>query len=168
MMWAMWQGQVVSLHIGGEKGAPLDVVPEVRAVPGQGLEGDRYFLGRGHYSGRPSFGGREVTLIESEAVEALDGGVENAAGERLGIKITPAETRRNIATVGVPLNHLVDRTFWVGAVQLRGTRLCEPCQYLEGVTGRPRLMHGLLHRGGLRAQILTAGVIRVGDTVRPA
>jgi MOSC domain-containing protein YiiM len=163
----MWQGQVVSLHIGREAGVPLDIVAEVRAVPGRGLEGDRYFLGRGHYSARPSFGGRDVTFIETETIEALERGVENAAGERLGIKMTAAETRRNIATVGVPLNHLVDRTFWVGTVQMRGTRLCEPCQYLEGLTGRPRLMNGLLHRGGLRAQILTEGVIRVGDVVRP-
>jgi MOSC domain-containing protein YiiM len=164
----MWQGQVVSLHVGREAGVPLDIVPEVRAVPGRGLEGDRYFLGRGHYSARPSFGGRDVTFIETETIEALERGVENAAGERLGIKMTAAETRRNIATVGVPLNHLVDRTFWVGSVQMRGTRLCEPCQYLEGLTGRPRLMNGLLHRGGLRAQILTEGVIRVGDTIRLA
>jgi MOSC domain-containing protein YiiM len=164
----MWQGQVVSLHIAGEAGRPLAVVPEVRAVPGRGLEGDRYFLGRGHYSDRPSWGGREVTLIEMETLEALEHGRVDAAGERLGLKITAAETRRNIATAGVALNHLVGRTFWVGPVQLRGTRLCEPCQYLEDLAGRPRLLSALLHRGGLRAQILTEGVIRVGDVIRPA
>src|SRR3989442_11535357 len=163
----MWQGQVVSLHIGREAGAPLEVVPEVKAVAGKGLEGDRYYRGRGYYSTRPSVGGREGTLIETEAVEALDQGLVNAEGEMLGVKITAAETRRNIATSGVPLNHLVGKEFWVGAVRLRGTRLCEPCTYLEGLTGRPRLMSGLLHRGGLRAQILTGGVIRVGDVVRP-
>ena len=164
----MWQGQVVSLHIAPEAGAPLQVVPEVRAVPGQGLQGDRYFLGRGHYSDRPSWGGREVTLIEMETIEALQHGVLNAAGERLGVKITAAETRRNIATAGVPLNHLVGQTFSVGSVKLRGTRLCEPCQYLEDLTARPRVMSGLVHRGGLRAQILTEGTIRAGDVIRPA
>ncbi len=163
----MWQGQVVSVHIAPEAGAPLQVVPEVRAVPGRGLEGDRYFLGRGHYSSRPSFGGREVTLIETETLEALEHGVLDAAGERLGIKITAADTRRNIATAGVPLNHLVDRTFRVGNVQMRGTRLCEPCQYVEELVGQPRLMTALVHRGGLRAQILTEGVIRPGDVIRP-
>jgi hypothetical protein len=167
-MCGMWQGQVVSLHIGREAGAPLDVVPEVHAVPGRGLEGDRYFRGRGYYSPRPSVGGREVTLIEMEAVEALDQGIVNAEGERLGIKLAAAETRRNIATAGVPLNHLVGKEFWVGAVRMRGTRLCEPCKYLEALADRPRLMSGLLHRGGLRGQILTDGVIRVGDVIRPA
>jgi MOSC domain-containing protein YiiM len=93
--------------------------------------------------------------------------VLNAAGETLGIKVTAAETRRNIATTGVPLNHLVDREFSVGEVRLRGTRLCEPCKYLEGLT-RPGVMGGLVHRGGVRAQILNEGVIRVGDVIRPA
>ncbi|OLC12138.1 MAG: hypothetical protein AUH29_17265 [Candidatus Rokubacteria bacterium 13_1_40CM_69_27] len=164
----MWQGTVVSIHIGKEAGAPLEVVAETRAVPGRGLEGDRYFRGRGYYSDRPSVGGREVTLIEMETIEALEHGLLNAAGERLGIKVTAAETRRNIATAGVPLNHLVGQTFWVGPVQMRGTRLCEPCKHLEELAGRPHLMSGLIHRGGLRAQILNEGIIRIGDVVRPA
>lgn len=162
----MWQGNVVSIHLAPEAGAPMRTVPEARAVPGRGLEGDRYFTGRGHYSATPSYGGREVTLIEIESLEALDGGVLNAEGERLGIKLTAADVRRNIATSGVPLNHLVDRLFRVGDVLLRGTRLCEPCKYLESLT-RPGVMGGLIHRGGLRAQILEEGVIRVGDVVRP-
>lgn len=162
----MWQGSVVSIHLAREAAAPMETVAEARAVPGRGLEGDRYFLGRGVYSSKPSPGGREVTLIEVEAVEALFHGVQNAEGHRLGIKLAPAETRRNIATAGVPLNHLVDREFWVGPVLMRGTRLCEPCKYLEGLT-QPGVMGGLVHRGGLRAQILSEGVIRAGDVVRP-
>jgi MOSC domain-containing protein YiiM len=162
----MWQGSVVSIHVAPEASAPMVTVPEARAVPGQGLEGDRYFTGRGHYSATPSFGGREVTLIETEAVDALFGGVLNSAGERSGIKLTPAETRRNIATSGVPLNHLVDRPFRVGSVLMKGTRLCEPCKYLDGLT-RPGVMTGLLHRGGLRAVILSEGIVRVGDVIEP-
>lgn len=66
---------------------------------------------------------------------------------------------------GVPLNHLVGREFRVGGeVRLRGIRLCEPCEHLErrcGVQVRP----GLAHRGGLRAQILAGGTIRVGEEI---
>jgi MOSC domain-containing protein YiiM len=164
----MWQGSVVSIHLAPEASAPMVTVPEARAVPGRGLEGDRYYLETGYYSRTPSYGGREVTLIEMETLGALESEVVNAAGERMGIKLSAAETRRNIATAGVPLNHLVDRTFWVGPVQMRGTRLCEPCHHLEDLTRRPRLVQALLHRGGLRARILTEGVIRVGDLVRPA
>ncbi len=162
----MWEGTVVSIHVAPEASAPMQSISEVRAFPGRGLEGDRYLAGNGFYSKKVSHGGREVTLIEIEAVEALFGGVLNASGERLGIKLTAADTRRNIATSGVPLNHLVDHEFRVGAVLMRGTRLCEPCKHLDDLTQRG-VMSGLIHRGGLRAQILGEGVIRVGDAVRP-
>ena len=119
---AMWQGNVVSIPVAPEAGAPMVTVQDARALPGRGLEGDRYCTGRGYYSGRPSEGGREITLIEMEAIDALD------------VKLTAAETRRNVATQGVPLNHLVDRTFRIGTVRLRGTRLCEPCKYLDRLT----------------------------------
>jgi MOSC domain-containing protein YiiM len=160
-------GRVVSIHITPEASAPIVSVPEARAVAGRGLEGDRYFLGTGFYSPRPSHGGREVTLIETETLEALFDGVVSAAGNTLGIKLDPGQSRRNIATVGVPLNHLVGRRFRVGAVLMRGTRLCEPCKHLEELT-RPGVMGGLIHRGGLRAQILADGLIRVGDPIELA
>jgi len=162
----MWDGRVVSIHLDKEASAPMESVGDVRAVPGRGLEGDRYYLGTGFYSEKSSPGGREVTLIEIESVEALDGGLKNSDGERYGIKLAAVDSRRNIATSGVPLNHLVDREFWVGPVRMRGTRLCEPCKHLDELT-QPGVMAGLIHRGGLRARILNEGVIRVGDVVRP-
>ncbi len=163
----MWQGSVASIHVAAEASAPMKSVAEARAVPGRGLEGDRYFEGRGFYSPKPGYGGREVTLIEVETLEALVNGAVNAEGQRLGIKLTPADSRRNIATAGVPLSHLVDREFWVGAVRMQGTRLCEPCKHLEDLT-QPGVLGALVHRGGLRARILTEGTIRVGDIVRPS
>ena len=162
----MWEGTVVSIHVAPEASAPMQSITEVWAFPGRGLEGDRYLAGTGFYSKKSSYGGREVTLIEIEAVEALFGGVLNAEGERFGVKLTAADTRRNIVTSGVPLNHLVDHEFRVGAVLMRGTRLCEPCKHLDDLT-QPGVMSGLIHRGGLRARILSEGVIRVGDSVRP-
>jgi len=162
----MWEGTVVSIHVAAEASASMQSITEVRAFPGRGLEGDRYFAGTGFYSKKSSYGGREITLIEIEAVEALFDGVLNAEGERFGVKIAPADTRRNIATSSVPLNHLVDREFWVGAVLMRGTRLCEPCKHLEDLT-QHGVLSGLIHRGGLRALILNEGVISVRDAVRP-
>ncbi len=98
-------------------------------------------------------------LIEAEAIEALqlEYAVELAAGD----------ARRNIVTRDVPLNHLVGREFTIGEVRVRGIRLCEPCDHLQRVTGK-QLIKGLRHRGGLRAQILTQGTIRVGDIVAPS
>jgi MOSC domain-containing protein YiiM len=154
----MWQGSVVAIHIAAEAAKPLDGVPEVRAIPGRGLEGDRYFNHVGTYSKTPG-SGREVTLIEAEAMEAL--------AREEGIDLPPGASRRNITTRGVPLNHLVGRRFLVGEVLLQGTRLCEPCTHLEGLT-RKGVLSGLVHRGGLRATILTGGTIRPGDIVIPA
>ena len=160
----MWEGTVVSIHVAAEASAPMQSITEVRAFPGRGLEGDRYFAGTGFYSKKASHGGREVTLIEMEAVEALFHGVTNADGKRLGIKLASRDARRNIVTSGVPLNHLADREFWIGTVLMRGTRLCEPCKHLDDLT-QPGVMSGLVHRGGLRAQILSEGMIHVGDIV---
>ncbi len=148
-------GIVVAIHRASMATEPMSSVKEARAVPGRGLEGDRYFNGVGTFSKpKPD---REVTLIEIEALEALK--------RDYGIALEPADSRRNIITRGVLLNHLVGREFKVGAVALRGLRLCEPCSHLEELANR-RVRPGLIHRGGLRAQILTGGVIRVGDPVR--
>jgi MOSC domain-containing protein YiiM len=150
-------GSVKAIHIGAAAGARMRPVDEIRAIAGVGLERDRYAEGRGHYQdGRVS---RDLTLIEAEAVVAL--------AREHGIELAPGETRRNLTTRGVSLNDLVGRRFWVGQVLCLGTRLCEPCQYLADLTGKP-LLRPLVHCGGLRADILRGGVIRVGDHVRPA
>ena len=150
-------GEVVSIHISPEAEAAMRSVRTVRAVQEQGLEGDRYFRAAGTYSDRPG-AGREVTLIEVEAIEAMARDNE--------VQIAPGEARRNVVTRGVALNHLVGREFRVGVVRLRGVRLCEPCSHLESLTRRG-VLGGLVHRGGLRAQVLSEGDIHVGDPIEP-
>ena len=150
----MWNGKVESIHIASTATGPVQARDQVIAIPGVGLEGDRYALKQGtFYKPEPDF---ELTLIEAEAIEALQ--------RDYGVELTAADARRNIVTREVPLNHLVGRDFRVGDVRVRGIRLCEPCDHLQGVTGK-QLIKGLRHRGGLRAQILTQGTIRVGDQV---
>lgn len=151
----MWQGTIHSLHTVKEaSGSPI-ALAEVHLVPGKGIEGDRYFNGLGTYSNKPG-PDREVTLIEREAIDALQ--------REYHIELASGASRRNIVTAGVPLNHLVGREFKVGAVTLRGMRLCEPCLHLESLT-QPSVMKALIHRGGLRAQILSEGSIRIGDSI---
>ena len=128
---------------------------QVEAIAGGGLEGDRYFDGVGYWSNNSGVD-RDVTLIEIEAIEALD--------REMKIRIPVGAARRNLVTRGVPLNHLVGREFQVGAVRLHGTRLCEPCQYLESLTTRG-VLTGLIHRAGLRARIIIGGAIKVGDLI---
>jgi MOSC domain-containing protein YiiM len=151
----VFEGQLIAIFIASAAGQPMQTVEEVRAIPGQGLEGDRYFLKTGLYSDKPG-ADREVTLIEIEALKALE--------QEEGILLAPAETRRNLLTQGVPLNHLVGKEFQVGEVILRGVRLCEPCGYLARLT-RPEVTPALVHRGGLRVQVVSEGVIRPGDAI---
>jgi len=100
---------------------------------------------------------REITLIEVESIIALQ--------RDRNIKINPGEARRNLVTKDVALNHLADKEFQVGEVTLMGKRLCEPCDHLASTTQKG-VLPGLVHRGGLRAQILSKGIIRVGDTIK--
>jgi MOSC domain-containing protein YiiM len=151
----MFHGELVNIQITPAKGQPLQSVDTVEAVAGKGLVGDRYYLSSGTYSDQPD-PARQVTLIEIEAIQALQ--------HEAGIPLVPPATRRNLVTKGVPLNHLVDKEFYVGEVQLRGIRLCEPCKHLASLT-QPGVLPALVHRGGLRAEILTSGNIRIGDII---
>lgn len=148
-------GTVVSLHVATTGSAPMKSVSEVHALAGQGLQGDRYALKLGTYSNQPG-SGRDLTLIEMEALEALKRDYQ--------ITLEAGSTRRNIVTRGVALNHLVGVEFTVGDAILRGTRLCDPCAHMEKLTVKGA-MRGLIHRGGLRAEIVKGGMIRVGDVI---
>jgi MOSC domain-containing protein YiiM len=150
------QGTVISIHIAPTGAAPMKSVTNAKAVAGRGLEGDRYYTKLGTYSNQAG-SGRDVTLIEIEAINGLKRDYE--------VQLDSGQPRRNIVTRGVALNHLVEQEFRIGDVVLRGTRLCEPCAHMEKLPVKGA-MRGLVHRGGLRAEIISGGSIRVGDTIQ--
>ena len=134
--------------------SPREPSTRCTRFPESGSKGDRYALKLGtFYKPEPAY---ELTLIEAEAIEAIK--------TEYKVELAPGDARRNLVTRGVPLNHLVGREFRIGDVLIRGIRLCEPCSHLEALTQRP-VIKSLRHRGGLRAQILKEGTIRVGDSV---
>jgi len=135
---------VEAIHLGRARARELWTVDEVRAVAGQGLDGDRHF----HPNGAPP--GQALTLVEGEEVD--------------GAGLAPGETRRQLTVRGVRLNDLVGKRFRVGDVECYGVELCEPCAHLESLT-RPGIIKDLVHRAGINADIITDGVIRVGDRV---
>ena len=149
------EGKVVGIFIATGAKTPVKAVTEAHAVPGKGIEGDRYFTHTGSFSEKPG-DGREITLIELESVEA--------AKRDYGVEIQPGESRRNVVTRGIALNHLVGREFDVGKVRLKGIRLCEPCDLLQDLT-KGGIRSALIHRGGLRANIVSDGVFKVGDSI---
>jgi MOSC domain-containing protein YiiM len=152
-------GHVEAIYLAASAGADPQAVAEATAVPGRGLEGDRYFEAAGTFSGKRKNApgdGRDLTLIEAEAIEAL--AAEHA------IELEQGAARRNVITRGISLNDLVGRRFRVGGVDCVGRRLCDPCAHLQKLT-RPGVLRGLAGRGGLRADVLGGGTIAVGDEV---
>jgi hypothetical protein len=152
----MWQGALLDIHTTPKARAPMVAQQTAELVAGLGITGDRYALRTGTYSQIPDV--REVTLIETETLEALLRDHQ--------IDLPPDQTRRNLRTEGVPLNHLVGKRFRVGAVLLEGGRLNFPCKYLDLVTGLS-VCDLLTHRSGLNCRIIESGEIRAGDPITP-
>ncbi|MDG2113276.1 MAG: MOSC domain-containing protein [Actinomycetota bacterium] len=126
-------------------------------IAGEGIEGDRYATGSGHYSSRPHID-RQITLIESEVLEAL--------ARDHNVELRPEEHRRNLTTTGVPVGHLVGTYFSVGPCVLYGGRLNVPCAYLQTLLDK-QVFRPLVHRSGLNARIVIGGTIRRGDLITP-
>jgi MOSC domain-containing protein YiiM len=157
-----WSGRLLHIHIAERASLAMEELDEAKLIAGRGIEGDRYFNGIGTYSPKPDV--REVTLIEMEVLDAIARGDPPFPGEK--VEIAPGEHRRNLTTLGVPLNHLVGKQFRVGEVILRGGRLNFPCKYLDEITGLP-LYLPLYNRSGLNCSIVRGGVIRRGDAIEP-
>jgi MOSC domain-containing protein YiiM len=150
-------GTVEGIFITNGAGQPMSSLTEANAVAGEGLSGDRYANKTGYYSSKPlEGGGRELTLLEAEVLESL--------WTEHDIRLEPIECRRNVVTRGIDVLDFIGKRFRVGEVLCEGVRICEPCVYLEGLTGKP-VNAPLVHRGGLRANILESGVIHVGDQI---
>ena len=148
--------QVVEILITAKAGDHMFPIDLATAAPGFGLEGDRYSTGEGTFSPNPQKPKYELTLIQQEHVEEF--------ARSSGLPFTARDSRRNIVTHGIDLNVLVGQVFDIGPVKVRGLELCEPCNYLAKKTFR-EVLPGLVHKGGLRAQILTPGQIKVGDLI---
>ena len=136
-------GVVEGIFWGAVDEGPLDAADEVRVKTGAGIEGDRY-------------GEKDITLFEAEAIEDLKANT--------GIELAPSEIRRNVMTRGVSLNDLLGHRIRVGEVEAVVTELCHPCSHLQKLT-KPGVLRGLVNRGGLNADVVHGGAIRVGDSL---
>ena len=151
------RGTVEALAVAPAAEAPMRLLDVARARAGRGLDGDRYAAGAGTFTPRAGRRpGYDLTLIAGEVLDELA-----AAGRVLDF----AGTRRNVLTRGIDVNALVGRRFRIGDVLCEGRRLCEPCVHLDRLSG-PGILRPLIHRGGLRADVLTDGEISPGAPVR--
>jgi hypothetical protein len=141
-------GTVVSIHVAEGAGVPARSLARARLLAGRGIEGDRHVIGAGTFPSGLS--GSALTLIERRVCEELG--------------LTADEHRRNLVVDGIRLNGLVGHDFTIGPVHCRGMRLCEPCTVIQRYAGRA-ILRPLVHRGGLRADILADGEVEIGDQV---
>lgn len=146
-------GIVKAICIGPVAGGPMQEVLEVEALAGQGLKGDRYSAGEGSFNkGRQ--GKRQVTLMNSIFF----------AGSGFEFK----DSRRNLFVEGIELMWLIGREFQIGTARFRGVKYCDPCTRPSKLAGNPvSFQTTFLDRGGLIAEVVEGGLIKVGDFVIP-
>lgn len=141
-------GKVEWIGIRAERRAEVQSVATVEVDVDGGLSGD-------HYS--KNGGKRQVTLVQAEHIEGVE--------KMLGVKVDPAELRRNIVISGVNLLAFADRKFSLGEVVLEMTGHCYPCSRLEENIG-PGAYNAMRGHGGITAKVIRGGTLKVGDDVR--
>ncbi|ELZ61576.1 MULTISPECIES: MOSC domain-containing protein [Halorubrum] len=147
-------GTVESLVTAPEGGAP-PVLRDAVEIRADGVEGDRYRRGDGHFQ----LDGCAVTLVAAEALAAVHEGT--------GVDVTDGRHRRNVVVEGFGpgMDSLLDATVAVGDALLRPTRRRPPCAHLEAVAGEEGLASALQDRGGLCCDVIEPGRVAVGDSV---
>ncbi len=149
------KGSIFRIFIAENAGSEIQSVSSASLIAGKGIEGDRYYLGIGTFSeklkGNPAV---ELSLIEKEKIDHFNA--------RYKQDHSYGDFRRNIVTEGFRLNEYVGKEFTIGTIKLKGIRLCEPCSYLAETVNSLVLPH-LVGEGGLRAQIISSGIIEQGD-----
>ena len=151
-------GKIVGIFISPVAMAPMISIKEAKLEVGRGIVGDRYYCESGTFSkqlaGLPD---KEITLVEVEEIIRFN--------KSSSLNINLGDLRRNVVTEGVSLNEFVGKRFFVGNITLQGIRLCEPCQHLANLIGE-EIFPGLTHRAGIRAKIISGGIIRLDDLVK--
>ena len=145
-------GKIVNLLISQDTKSSMQKVNQIILEEGKGIYGDRYYNQEGTFSNKGKIEpDRDVTLIEIEKINEFNG--------KFNENITDEDLRRNIVVSNCDLNSLVDKEFQIGNVVLKGIRLCEPCKYLSEKLDNKKVLTEMIHKAGLRAQIIKGGSI---------
>ena len=150
-------GKIEKLYTAYKGGDRIQRLQSITLEANKGIVGDRYFENCGTFSKSSTIEAKkQLTLV---AIEALDEFLEAHVSE-----LSHGDFRRNIVTSGVDLNSLVGREFEVDGVRCRGIETCEPCAYLAR-TVSPLVLPHLVHKAGLRAEVLTSGEVKIGGVI---
>ncbi|MGH2808468.1 MAG: MOSC domain-containing protein [Actinomycetota bacterium] len=147
---------VQEIFVSERGSAPMQRVDEVEAVAGKGLQGDRYMLDTGYWSGVDAC---QVTLISATAIEAI--------ATETGIAIEAGQHRRNIIVSGMDVLDLAGKRFRIGEALFEYEQPRPPCRYIQSITQEgmtKALGHG---RGGICVKVLESGLLRTGDPIEP-
>jgi MOSC domain-containing protein YiiM len=147
-------GHIAAIFVAPTRHVEQLAVEAVQLKAGKGVVGDRFF---GLSQKVP---GRNLTLVEAEAIEEFN--------RHYGQSIELSATRRNFLTRGIRLNELVGKIFLVGDVLCSGIELCEPCRVLarqlpQDSLTKTQIIRAFTNKGGLRADVLSDGIVRLGD-----
>jgi len=156
--------QIQAIYIASAAGSPMQAKDQVALIPGLGIEGDRYAMGTGAFSQNQPPKIRHISLIAQTGIAIANEWLE--AGEEP--TFLDSETRRNIVLSNISpddLNSLVGKSFFLGGIACIGVELCIPCQRPAELLNKADFMNAFEGRGGLRAEVLGMGIIKIGDTL---
>lgn len=157
--------QIQAIYVAPSAGAPMVAIQKAELIPGLGIKGDRYAHGIGAFSDNMPKKIRHLSLIAAAGIEI--------ANEWLIVDqdhpFTAAETRRNIVVSNISpddLNQLVGKQFFLGEVACKGVELCAPCMRPAELVGKFHFKDAFANRGGVRAEVLEPGEIKLGDILK--
>lgn len=151
MIYIYIMSKVLHIGISSVSGTKIKSLNTVKAVKGKGLLNDRHYKDDNNNI-------KQITLIEIEKI--------NNYNKKFNKNISPLSFRRNIVTQNIDLNNLVGKKFNIGTVNLKAHDLCRPCKYLQNSLNQENIIKEFLHSGGIRCEILSDGIINVGDEVK--
>jgi MOSC domain-containing protein YiiM len=143
--------KVLKLGITNENNKEIEEVDSIEVLANQGIIGDRHFK-----SDNDPY--CQLSLIESENIDYYN--------LKFGLNIRYVDFRRNIITKGLKLNNLVGQKIKIGKVEVKGIDLFRPCKHLTEMLNQKNILKEFLKKGGLRCEILSSSIVKVGDDIK--
>jgi len=141
--------EVFGITVCSDFGKDMIQLDSVEAIAGKGIVEDRYFKKNKNTS--------NITLIEKENIDFFN--------ENSSCSIPYQKFRRNIITKGIRLNSLVGREIFIGSVKIKVHELCQPCLKLQKLLGQNNFVKDMIHKSGIRCEILIGGKIGKGNKI---